>query len=310
MLRRLFHQAASQEDCTKLCCTKIEDFGVRAGRLVIFEHVNIHVHCGQLTAVIGPNGAGKSTLLRAVLGEIPHTGQLRYTDAKGKHTGHPVIGYVPQYLKFDVSAPVTVQDLFAACMNNRPVWLLPVNNRQEILACLKRVKAADLIDRRLGALSGGELQRVLVALALNPMPDLLLLDEPVSGVDQNGLELFYEILEDLQNNEDMAIILVSHDLNMVARHADQVVLLNKGVVCSGTPQEVFQNKRTRKIFGMLADGGSRAGGTGFEWLLHKKKQAPCSCEDGGGDVVAKALEQAEAGEDADGRGGEADGNTI
>ena len=91
-------------------------------------------------------------------------------------------------------------------------------------------------------------------MALNPMPDLLLLDEPVSGVDQNGLEIFYEILEDLQNNEDMAIILVSHDLNMVARHADQVVLMDKGVVCSGTSREVFQDARTRKIFGMLAEG--------------------------------------------------------
>lgn len=280
MLRKLFHHASSQSDCTKLCCTRIESFGVRAGNLVIFEDVNIHVHCGQLTAIIGPNGAGKSTLLRAILGEVPHTGQLKYTDAKGKHTGSPVIGYVPQYLKFDVSAPITVQDLFAACLSNRPVWLLPVNNRQRILESLRRVKAAELIDRRLGALSGGELQRVLVALALNPMPDLLLLDEPVSGVDQNGLEIFYEILENLQNNEDMAIILVSHDLNMVARHADQVVLMNKGVVCSGSPEEVFRDRRTRKIFGMLAGDGTRDRGTGFEWLPHRKKSAGegCSCD--------------------------------
>ena len=111
MLKKLFHHASSQKDCARLCCTKIENFGVKAGRLVIFEDVNIHVHCGQLTAIIGPNGAGKSTLLKAILGEIPHTGKLKYTDAKGKHTGNPVIGYVPQYLKFDVSAPITVQDL-------------------------------------------------------------------------------------------------------------------------------------------------------------------------------------------------------
>ena len=292
MLRKLFHHASSQSDCTKLCCTRIEDFGVRAGNLVIFEDVNIHVHCGQLTAIIGPNGAGKSTLLRAILGEVPQTGRLKYTDAKGKHTGNPVIGYVPQYLKFDVSAPITVQDLFAACLSNRPVWLLPVNCRQRILESLRRVKATDLIDRRLGALSGGELQRVLVALALNPMPDLLLLDEPVSGVDKNGLEIFYEILEDLQNNEDMAIILVSHDLNMVARHADQVVLMNKGVVCSGSPEEVFRDRRTRKIFGMLAGDGTREKGTGFEWRPHKRKTAGencecgCSCGEGNSDIAS------------------------
>jgi zinc transport system ATP-binding protein len=249
----LHHSAASCGDCSKLCCTKIEDFGVRAGRLTIFEHVNLHMHCGQLTALIGPNGAGKSTLMRAILGEVPHTGNLHYVDAKGRHTGHPTIGYVPQYLRFDVSAPISVEDLFMASLTRRPVWLCSAKKlRPRILASLARVHAESLLSRRLGALSGGELQRVLLALALDPMPDLLLLDEPVSGVDQNGLELFYEIVADLRAKEDMAILLISHDLNMVAKHADQVVLLNKGVICNGTPQEVFTDPRTRQIFGMLA----------------------------------------------------------
>lgn len=249
----LHHHASSCSDCQKLCCTKIEDFSVKIGRLTIFDHVNIHIHCGQLTALIGPNGAGKSTLLKAILGEVPHAGKLHYVDAKGKHTGHPVIGYVPQYLRFDVSSPTSVMDIFMACLTRRPVWLCSAKSlRPRVLKSLERVRAAHLIDRRLGALSGGELQRVLLALALDPMPDLLLLDEPVSGVDQNGLELFYEIVADLREKEDMAIILISHDLNMVAKHADQVVLMNKGVVMSGTPEEVFADRRTKKIFGMLA----------------------------------------------------------
>ena len=257
----LHHRASSGGDCAKLCCTKIEDFSVRIGRTDIFSHVNIHIHCGQLTAVIGPNGAGKSTLLRAILGEVPHTGVLHYVDAKGKHTGHPIIGYVPQYLRFDVSSPTSVMDLFMACLSQRPVWLCSSKKlRPRVLRSLARVKAEYLIDRRLGALSGGELQRVLLALALDPMPDLLLLDEPVSGVDQNGLELFYDIVADLREKEDMAIILISHELNLVATHADQVVLLNKEVVCSGTPEEVFRDARTKKIFGMLAglDKGAQA----------------------------------------------------
>lgn len=279
MLKRFFHQAKSA-DCAQLCCTKIENFTVKAGRLTIFEDVNIHVHCGQLTAVIGPNGAGKSTLLKAILGEVKHSGDLKYVDAKGEHTGNPVIGYVPQYLKFDVSSPTSVLDLFAACLSDRPVWLFPAGKlRQRVLDSLAMVRAADLIDRRLGALSGGELQRVLLALALNPSPDLLLLDEPVSGVDQNGLEIFYEILEELQAKSDMAIILISHDLNMVARYADQVVLMNKGVVCSGTPQEVFSDRRTKKIFGMLAGMDSKKDGTGFVWKPHKKHPVNCGCDD-------------------------------
>ena len=225
---------------------------MKAGQLEIFSHVNLHIHCGQLTAIIGPNGAGKSTLLRAILGEVPHTGRLRYVDAKGKHTGHPVIGYVPQYLRFDVSAPISVMDIFMACLSKRPVWLCSGSSlRPMVLEQLARVKAEHLIDRRLGALSGGELQRVLLALALDPMPDLLLLDEPVSGVDRNGRELFYEIVADLRAKEDMAILLVSHDLGLVAKHADQVVLMDKGVLVSGTPEDVFRDARTRQVFGMV-----------------------------------------------------------
>lgn len=280
MLKRFFHQAKTGADCSHLCCTKIENFTVKAGRLTIFEDVNIHVHCGQLTAIIGPNGAGKSTLLKAILGEVKHSGSIKYVDAKDEHTGNPVIGYVPQYLKFDVSAPTSVLDLFAACLTNLPVWLFPAGKlRQKVMESLAMVRATDLIDRRLGALSGGELQRVLLALALNPTPDLLLLDEPVSGVDQNGLEIFYEILEELQAKSDMAIILISHDLNMVARYADQVVLMNKGVVCSGSPEKVFSDRRTRKIFGMLAGGDDKKGGTGFVWTPHKKHPVSCDCSD-------------------------------
>lgn len=250
----LHHRAASCSDCAKLCCTKIENFGVKVGNLTIFEDVNLHLHCGQLTALIGPNGAGKSTLLKAILGEVPHKGNLHYASADGRRKGQPIIGYVPQYLQFDVSAPISVMDVFLACLTEKPVWLTSGRKlRPRIMKNLARVRAEHLIDRRLGALSGGELQRVLLALALDPLPDLLLLDEPVSGVDQNGLELFYEILAELREQEDMAILLISHDLSMVARHADQVVLLNKTVATSGTPEEVFADERTKAIFGLPTD---------------------------------------------------------
>ena len=139
-----------------------------------------------------------------------------------------------------------------ACLSKRPVWLFSSDKiRPQIIKSLKQVKAEHLIDRRLGALSGGELQRILLALALNPVPDLLLLDEPVSGIDQNGLELFYEIVVNLKTNEDMAIILISHDLKMVSQYADQVILLNKKVIANGTPEEVFGNEKMKDIFGTI-----------------------------------------------------------
>ena len=256
MLRHIFHHKGAAEGCAHFCCTKIEDFGVSFGTFEVFSHVNLHFHCGEMTAIIGPNGAGKSTLLRAILGETSHTGSLRFVDADDRHTGHPVIGYVPQYLRLDLSAPTTVLDLFMACQTKRPVWLFPARGcRERARAGLARVRAEHLIDRRLGALSGGELQRVLLALALDPMPNLLLLDEPVSGVDQNGLALFYDILGQLRAQEDLAILLISHDLGMVARHADKVVLMDHGIAAAGTPMEVFADPQMERLFGILPDVG-------------------------------------------------------
>ena len=220
----------------------------------VLHDIAFTLDAGCILGLLGPNGAGKSTLLRAILGEIPHAGSLRFVDAGDRHTDHPVIGYVPQYLRLDVSAPTTVMDLFMACLTVRPVWLFSARRyRRRAAENLVRVHAEHLMDRRLGALSGGELQRVLLALALDPMPNLLLLDEPVSGVDQNGLSLFYEIVADLRAKEDLAILLISHDLGMVARHADKVVLMDRGIAAEGTPAEVFESPLMERIFGILPD---------------------------------------------------------
>jgi zinc transport system ATP-binding protein len=239
-------------ECSRLCCTKIENLGVVLGKAQILSDINIHIHCGELTALIGTNGAGKSTLLKAILGEIPHSGTLQYLDAKGVRNGHPLIGYVPQQLNFDLSTPTSVFDLFMACLTNIPSWIAgPGTIRGRVSKSLEKVQAEHLMDRRLGALSGGELQRILLALALDPVPDLLLLDEPVAGIDRNGLELFYNIVSDLRANYDLSIILVSHDFGLVAKHADRVILLNGTVIASGIPREVFNDDRTREEFGML-----------------------------------------------------------
>lgn len=243
----------SAEHCTSgLCCTRIENFGVARGQYEILKNVNIHIHCGELTAVIGPNGAGKSTLLKAILGEIPHSGELLFLDGKSKRTGKPLMGYVPQKLEFDGSSPASVYDLFAAALSRKPVWFFhPKKVREAVCQSLMRAEAEHLVSRRLGELSGGELQRVLLALALDPIPDLLLLDEPVSGIDPSGLKLFYKTVSDLRRNFDLSIILVSHDLNLVAQYADRVVLINnKTVECMGTPAEVFGDRKTIDLFGL------------------------------------------------------------
>jgi zinc transport system ATP-binding protein len=250
------HDQTQKSQCSTcscgLCCTKIQNFGIVRGKTEILRNVNLHIHCGDLTAIIGPNGAGKSTLLKAMLGEIPHTGELLFLDAKNKHTNRPLIGYVPQKLDFDYSSPVSVLDLFAAAQTGFPVWFSHSKQiRKRAAESLERVQAEHILTRRLGALSGGELQRVLLALALDPVPDILLLDEPVSGIDQNGLKLFYKTVSDLREAYDLSVILVSHDLQLVAQYADRVVFLNnKTVECSGTADKVFSNKKVIDMFGI------------------------------------------------------------
>ncbi len=233
-----------------LCCTRLEDFGVRVGRTEILRDINLHIHCGELMALIGPNGAGKTTLLKAILGEIPHTGYLRFLNASNCQARKPIVGYVPQKIDFDAGAPVSVLDLFSAALSSRPVCLGHSRSLQELTeASLLRVRADHLLKRRLGDLSGGELQRVLLALALEPKPDLLLMDEPVSGIDVQGREMFYYMVSDLRRNYDLSIILVSHDLALVSQYAERVVLLNKTVICDGTPEDVFSNGQINLAYG-------------------------------------------------------------
>ena len=234
------------------CFTKIENFSVTSGKTEILRNVNLHIHCGELTAIIGPNGAGKSTLLKAVLGEVNYSGKMEFLDMKGDRTGKPLIGYVPQHLEFDKSSPVSVIDLFTAALSDLPVWLIKFKQiRNEIHRALTVVQADHLIDKNIGQLSGGELQRILLALALAPMPDLLLLDEPVSGIDQSGLELFYSIVSEIRHNFDISIILVSHDLKLVAQYADRIVLLNKTILASGRPNEVLTEENLSDAFGSI-----------------------------------------------------------
>ncbi len=243
------HSHPYQPDACGLCRIELDHVGVRAGADVLVEDVSFHIHCGQLTALVGPNGAGKTTLVKAILGQRPHTGRIRHVDADGHDFPVPRIGYVPQQLPFDREMPLTVCDLMAASLGRRPVWTgVGKAMREKVHKALEETQAASLIDKRLGALSGGELQRVLLALALCPVPDLLVLDEPVSGVDQNGLTLFLQTVSALRRTHHLAILMVSHDWDLVRRYADFVVLVQQKVLKAGTPQEVFSSPEFANVF--------------------------------------------------------------
>jgi zinc transport system ATP-binding protein len=231
------------------CCTKAVDLKVELGGNVILDAVSFHVDCGEVVGVVGPNGAGKTTLLRTILGEIPYQGRIMFR-ISGDASRKPKIGYVPQKLQFDAGSPISVTDLVASAISRRPAWA-GVNKglSEKVRSVLSLFSAEKLIKRRIGELAGGELQRVLLAVAMTPEPQLLLLDEPASGVDVKGLYLFYQIVDDLRKKHDIAVILVTHDLAGVSSYADRLVLLNRSIIAEGEPKEVLSDERLLKAFG-------------------------------------------------------------
>ena len=222
---------------------------VTQGGQTILDNVSASVPKGSSTAIVGPNGAGKTTMLLALLGQMPFKGRVRFTrDVAGRS---PAIGYVPQRLQFDRGLPMTVLEFMAMGWQRTPFWFGVHKRYQErAMALLTSVKAVEMAQRRLGALSGGEMQRVLLALALGQQPALLVLDEPAAGVDFKGEHLFCELLEELRGRHGFAQLMVSHDLATVTHHATHVICLNRKVAAEGPPREVLTNDTLAAVFGL------------------------------------------------------------
>jgi zinc transport system ATP-binding protein len=207
---------------------------------------------GRVTALIGLNGAGKSTLLRALLKEVPYRGRVEF------HCGHdhsrPTpehVGYVPQKLRVDDNLPLTVLDLFGLTLRRRPLFLGAGRRlRARVARLLAAVGAEGLLDAPVARLSGGELQRVLLALALEPQPELLLLDEPAAGIDFKDVVPLYDLIKGLNQRTGVTVLLVSHELSMVSRLADHVLCLQDGrIQCQGSPREMLTGDVLARTFG-------------------------------------------------------------
>ncbi len=234
--------------CGDACCLRVQDLGVQIGSQKILQNVNLHVHCGEMMALIGPNGAGKSTLIKAILGQQEYDGVIAFS-SPGERSRKPKIGYVPQSPTFDPGDPLSVADLFACCLGKRPAFLgVSKALREKILDCLDRVHATDLIDKRVGTLSGGELQRVLLAFALEPLPNILILDEPLSGVDVEGMAVLMDMLDEIRKTYDLSILMITHDFSMLPQYADQVALIDHTVRIQGNPQEVLSSEAFKEAF--------------------------------------------------------------
>ena len=265
-MRKIKHGKAAS-GCSDACCLKLEGLNVRIQGEEILEEVSFHLHCGEIAALIGPNGAGKSTLFRSILGQLPYGGSITFTQvggpairlADGTVMGgtRPLIGYVPQSPSFDRGDPVSVLDFFTAATAKWPVWLpVPKKYRDRCRRSLERVHGEDLLDKPMGGLSGGQLQRVLLALALEPVPHILVLDEPLSGVDMEGEHQLLEMLDEIRTNYDLSILLSTHDFATLGSFADKVILLNKRVLKVGTPDEVIASPEFYQTFHLrMGKGG-------------------------------------------------------
>ncbi len=209
---------------------KLKDLSVELGGNPILRKVNAEFERGKITALLGLNGSGKTTLLRALLKEVPYTGEMRFFCGHDHSLPRPVhIGYVPQKLRIEANLPVTVRDMLALTLQQRPLFFgISRSTEGKMLSLLHEVFSPvpeDILNRHVDRLSGGELQRVLMGLAMYPDPELLLLDEPAAGVDFKDQESFYELIKKLNAKKGVTVILVSHEVEMVSKNADHVLCL-------------------------------------------------------------------------------------
>jgi zinc transport system ATP-binding protein len=230
----------------------LRDLRVELGGRPILRSITAGIARGYITALIGLNGSGKTTLLRALVNEYPHKGTIQFHCGHDHSRPYPeAVGYVPQRLTLDARLPLTVGDFLALTLSRRPLFFgISKKVRAKSLAMLERVGVPECLNVPLEGLSGGQLQRMLLALALEPQPELLLLDEPAAGIDFKDQKKFYELISSINRETGVTVLLVSHDLNMVQAHAHDVLCLRDGAIqCQGHPTEILTPINMSLVFG-------------------------------------------------------------
>ncbi|MEL7166511.1 MAG: metal ABC transporter ATP-binding protein [Pseudomonadota bacterium] len=210
------------------------DLTLAHGGRPAMRHVDFAIDRGEIVTLVGPNGSGKSTLVKGLIGALPATSGT-VTRADGLK-----VGYVPQTLQIDSFFPLTVRDFL--CLPQR-------QTKAAIAAALDSAGVPGLERRQLSALSGGQLQRVMLARAVMMRPDILILDEPTQGLDQPGAAAFYQQIAQVRDDLNCAVLMVSHDLHVVMAASDRVLCLNGHVCCQGTPEVVQSAPEYRALFG-------------------------------------------------------------
>lgn len=234
----------------------VDQLSVDLGGKAILKNLSARIPRGKISALIGLNGSGKTTFLKALLKEVAYTGKVQWRCGHDHSKTYPhLIGYVPQRLQFDLNQPLTVVELLALSLQKRPLFMgIGKATRHRIGKMLDQVNGNHLIDVPVGGLSGGQLQRVLLALALEPTPELLLLDEPAQGIDFSSQNDFYDLIAQVNQKTGITMILVSHELSVVSKYAHRVFCMKDGCIfCEGSGEEIVTGEMIKQIYG--ADAG-------------------------------------------------------
>jgi zinc transport system ATP-binding protein len=232
---------------------EVRDARVSFNRIPVLRGVNLRIPKGEIVAIIGPNGCGKTTLLRALLGlQELDAGEVRLFGAAVSPRTLARVGYVPQKLMLEKNFALSVREFLALGLKATRQWFWQSKKKTEALIrpTLVEIGVEELLDLSLAELSGGQLQRVLIAFSLLKQPELLLLDEPTAGVDSPGERTFYELITEVHRRHKLTVVLVSHDLGMVFKHATWVYALNGVVCCEGTPAEVMNAESLKQAYGI------------------------------------------------------------
>jgi zinc transport system ATP-binding protein len=216
------------------------------GNTRILEDVSFSIRAGTIHCVVGANGGGKTSLIRSLVGQMPHTGRIDIHWQQGR-----VTGYVPQALEFDKSLPITVLDFMAMTCQRRPVFLgVARTRRRQIEEVLGKLGLSGKLKSMLGSLSGGERQRVLFAQAMIPEPALLILDEPMTGLDLTGKDIMERAIRDFARAGG-TVVWINHDIVQVNEIADAMTYINRKVLLDGAPREVLAGGAAAHLFPTL-----------------------------------------------------------
>jgi len=228
---------------TTRAAVEVENLRVTFGNDDVLHHVSFTVEEGDIAAIIGPNGSGKTTLIKSILGLVKiQEGTIRIFE-KPLHESRNRIGYVPQVFNFDRQFPITVREFLQLALHKE-------EGEKRIQRVLHDVGLKhSILKNTLGILSGGQLQRVMIAQAIINNPDLLILDEPGTGIDIVGEAAFYDVVKHLNEDHGTTVILISHDVSMISQKVNQVICINKKLLCSGPPKKALTKKTLEHLFG-------------------------------------------------------------